>query len=58
MEFIAKIFKNSKTDQRTLVIPKGLDKLKVEKLPPFVKVRISVPKDYLSKVNEVMPKLK
>jgi len=53
MEFITKIYINKCTGQKTLVIPKGINKLKVEKLPPMVKVKITIPKDYLNKVGEV-----
>jgi hypothetical protein len=53
MEFIAKIFLNKANGQKSLVIPKGLDKLKVDKLPNMVKVKITIPKDYLAKINKI-----
>lgn len=53
MEFIAKIFLNKANGQKSLVIPRQLDKLKVDKLPGLVKVKITIPKDYLNKVQEI-----
>ena len=53
MEFLAKIFTNKNNGQKSLVIPRKLVELKVDKLPSLVKVKITIPKDYLAKVNEV-----
>jgi hypothetical protein len=53
LEFLARIFTNKNNGQKSLVIPKQLDKLRVEKLPPLVKVKITIPKDYLAKVKEI-----
>ena len=45
MEFLTKLFINSRTGQKSLVIPKLLNKLKVDKLPNIVRVKISIPKN-------------
>jgi len=52
MEFITKIFRNKANNQRSIVIPRGCNKLKIDKLPDLVRVKISIPKDYLGKVNK------
>jgi len=53
VEFTAKIFVNKTNNQKSIVLPRRIFPLKIDKLPPLVKVKLSIPKDYLAKVEEV-----
>lgn len=55
MEILRKLFINKNNGQASLTLPKELiEKLsKNNKVPPIVKLKVSIPRDYLSKVKEI-----